>query len=61
MDQKEVQRMFVALINSCAEGRDGTWDCSTEEGRESFLPMEEDARALAKHFGVDISETEEDD
>ncbi len=59
LTEDEVKSMFVALINSCQEGLDGTWDCSTEEGRESFEPMYEDARALAKHFGVDISEIEE--
>lgn len=27
------------LIKSCQEGLDGTWDCSTDEGRESFQAM----------------------
>ena len=30
------------IRNSCQEGMDGTWDCGTEEGKESFQPMIDD-------------------
>ena len=33
---------LVALRNSCQEGLDGTWDCGTAEGKESFQPMIDD-------------------
>ena len=39
--------------NSCQEGMDGTWDCSTDEGRESFQPMIDDLDAVIKAISDD--------
>lgn len=58
LSKKEIQRKFVALMNSCMEGRTGEWD-PTGEGAESFDPMYWDLQKLAKHFGVNVSEAKE--
>jgi hypothetical protein len=36
---KRVFDLLNVLKMSCQEGLDGTWDCSTEEGKESFGDM----------------------
>ena len=36
---KKVFDLLTILKMSCEEGLDGTWDCSTEEGKESFADM----------------------
>lgn len=36
---EKVFNLLTFLKMSCEEGLDGTWDCSTEEGRESFGDM----------------------
>jgi len=36
---KRVFTLLTILKMSCQEGLDGQWDCSTEEGRESFGDM----------------------
>lgn len=33
--------LLKTVATSCQEGYDGSWDCSTDEGREGFLAMEE--------------------
>jgi len=39
---QQVEDLLFSVRNSCIEGLDGTWDCSTDEGRESFEPMADD-------------------
>jgi len=36
---KRVFDLLTILKMSCQEGLDGDWDCTTEEGRESFGDM----------------------
>ena len=36
---KRVFDLLNVLKMSCEEGLDGTWDCSSEEGKESFGDM----------------------
>jgi hypothetical protein len=36
---KRVFDLLNVLKMSCQEGLDGDWDCSTQEGRESFGDM----------------------
>jgi hypothetical protein len=36
---KRVFDLLAVLKMSCNEGLNGTWDCSTEEGKESFDDM----------------------
>ena len=48
-DKKETISLIQTVIKSCEEGRDGTWDCSTDEGKEGFNDMKsllEDAMSL---------------
>lgn len=47
------------LMDSCVEGRTGEWDCSCEEGRESFGSMYEHLRQLAEHFGLSVKGVKE--
>lgn len=35
----EARCLLNVLKKSCREGRDGTWDCATAEGREGFDDM----------------------
>jgi hypothetical protein len=36
---QEHDSIIYTLIKSCEEALNGTWDCTTEEGKESFKPM----------------------
>ena len=36
---KRVFSLLNVLKMSCQEGLDGSWDCTTEEGKESFGDM----------------------
>lgn len=36
---EEQLRLLDIVITSCREGYDGTWDCTTDEGKEGFLDM----------------------
>jgi hypothetical protein len=38
LTKKEVLGLLKAVISSCQEGYDGTWDC-TGEGKEGFMDM----------------------
>jgi hypothetical protein len=38
-NMKKVFDLLAVLKMSCNEGLNGTWDCTTEEGRESFDDM----------------------
>ncbi len=39
MDRAKMLDELRTLRESCMEGLNGDWDCSTAEGREGFLPM----------------------
>jgi len=36
---EEQIRLINILIASCNEGYAGTWDCTTDEGKQGFLDM----------------------
>lgn len=36
---EEKLRLIDILIASCNEGYDGSWDCSSDEGKQGFLDM----------------------
>ena len=61
--KKKVKELLTNLRNSCREGEDGTWDCSTDEGRESFIPMSDDCERIAKLLDIELEpyENDEDD
>ena len=35
----EAVSLINTVIKSCEEGEDGTWDCSTDEGKQGFADM----------------------
>jgi hypothetical protein len=37
-----VKSNLVSLHNSCREGEDGEWDCTTDEGKKGFDAMADD-------------------
>lgn len=39
---KEALEHLDTAILSCEEGKDGTWDCSTDEGKEGFTAIADD-------------------
>jgi len=43
------------LRNSCMEGLDGTWDCSTIERREGFESMVEVCKELAELLDIKLA------
>jgi hypothetical protein len=49
-----IKKLLVGLRNSCLEGLDGTWDCSTDEGREGFEPMADDCEEIAKLLNIKL-------
>lgn len=49
-----IKKLLVDLRNSCLEGLDGTWDCSTDEGRESFEPMADNCEEIAKLLNIKL-------
>jgi hypothetical protein len=53
VDQIIVQDEIKTLMNSCVEGYDGTWDCTTDEGREGFKAMYYGLEKMAKRLKVD--------
>ncbi len=49
---KNVREDFIALRNSCIEGKEEAWDCSTKEGRECFDDMIEILDRLDNYFKI---------
>ena len=54
----KLKKKLVTLWMSCEMGHDGTWDCSTDEGKEAFLDMEDDIESIMKTLGIKV-DTEE--
>ena len=57
VDQESLAQVIDKLTNlrmSYQEGLDGTWDCSTEEGREGFEAMIDACDEIAKHLGIEL-------
>ena len=53
--QKQIiSEELETLRNSCLEGLDETWDCSTKEGREGFQPMADSCEKIAAILGIDL-------
>jgi hypothetical protein len=51
-----LQDKLQRLRDSCLEGLDQNWDCTTDEGREPFEWMADDVEFLAKTFGIPLKE-----
>jgi hypothetical protein len=52
--KKIVDGDFIAVMNSCVEGRTGEWDCSTEEGKEGFTAMYEGLQKVAERYNLSL-------
>jgi hypothetical protein len=54
--REKITRRLETLRNSCLEGLDGTWDCSTDEGKEGFQAMADSADEIAQMLGIKLPE-----
>ena len=54
MSTKDRLDTLRRLRSSCLEGHDGRWDCTTYEGRESFLPMVDELDQLIHDAKLDM-------
>jgi len=52
--KEKIKELLQLVRDSCLEGEDGTWDCSTEEGREGFIYMSDDCEKIAKLLGIEL-------
>lgn len=52
LNKNQIKDELQTLRNSCMEGHDGTWDSSTEEGREGFLAMVDGVNRIAKLLNI---------
>lgn len=50
----KIKGLLESVRNSCLEGEDGTWDCSTEEGREGFIYMSNDCEKIAELLEIEL-------
>jgi hypothetical protein len=56
MDVQRIKELLIALRDSCYEGVDGSWDCSTDEGKESFIPMADSCEEIASLLEIELPE-----
>ena len=56
MDVQRIKELLIVLRDSCYQGEDGTWDCSTDEGKESFIPMADSCEEIASLLGIELPE-----
>ncbi len=61
MDIAKITPVLTRLRNSCLEGFFGTWDCTTEEGREGFEAMADSCELIAAALGIVLPEFNEAD
>ena len=61
MDVQRIKELLIALRDSCYEGADGSWDCSTDVDKESFILMADDCEEIASLLGIELPEHEEDE
>lgn len=60
-DMKTIKEYIICLRESCYEGEDGTWDCSTEEGKEGFLDMVTLLKRIASLLKIELPEHPRDE
>ena len=53
-DIKKIKELLNVLRYSCEEGLDGTWDCSTAEGKEAFNTMADNCVDIASILGIEL-------
>ena len=54
MNKEEILGILDALKESCKEGIDGIWDCNTDEGKKSFIPMIEDLDLVIEFIKLQV-------
>ena len=54
--EQRIKELLISLRDSCYEGVDGSWDCSTDEGKESFIPMADSCEEIASLLGIELPE-----
>lgn len=52
--KEKVKDLLTWVRNSCLEGEDGSWDCSTDEGKEGFIYMAENCEDIAKLLEIEL-------
>ena len=58
-NKEEIESLLGTLYDSCVEGHSGEWDCSTSEGRESFIDMATIIEELASELKAHINNKKE--
>lgn len=53
---KSVKEGLQLLLQSCREGQCGSWDCTTDEGREGFDAMADGVLEIAKVLGLELED-----
>jgi hypothetical protein len=61
IDIQKITHLLQALRDSCLQGEDGSWDCSTDEGKEGFQVMAVDCEVIAEELGITLTPYEPDD
>ena len=56
MDVQRIKELLIDLRVSCYQGEDGSWDCSTDEGKESFISMADSCEQIASLLGIELPE-----
>jgi hypothetical protein len=59
--KEKIKELLQLVRDSCLEGEDGTWDCSTEEGREGFIYMSDDCEKIAELLGIELEPYQKED
>ena len=54
--REKITRRLETLRNSCLEGLDGTWDCSTDEGKDGFQAMANSVDEVARLLSIKLPE-----
>lgn len=57
---EKVKDLLTWVRNSCLEGEDGSWDCSTDEGKEGFICMADNCEDIAKELGIELEPYEQE-
>jgi len=55
---QRIQSRLNTLLKCCREGRDGSWDCSTDEGKEGFDSMANLVTDIATLLDLDLNDPE---
>lgn len=52
--KEKIKDLLTWVRNSCLEGEDGSWDCSTDEGKEGFIYMAENCEDIANLLDIKL-------